>query len=57
MLMASGADEALRMLDRRRIDILISDIGMPEVDGYRADPERFALRAKGDRPQARRPLL
>ncbi len=33
-LMASSADEAMKVLSREPVDILISDIGMPEVDGY-----------------------
>jgi hypothetical protein len=31
---ASGGAEALRMMDTRRADALISDIGMPGMDGY-----------------------
>src|SRR5262249_35516106 len=31
---ASSAQEALRALDERPPDVLISDIGMPGVDGY-----------------------
>ena len=31
---ASGAVEALRLLERQRPDVLISDIGMPDVNGY-----------------------
>lgn len=31
---ASSADEALRQLCGRRPDVIISDIGMPQVDGY-----------------------
>jgi PAS domain S-box-containing protein len=33
-LMAGSADEALKMLESDQVDILVSDIGMPEVDGY-----------------------
>ncbi len=32
--MASSADEALKLLAAEKIDVLISDIGMPDVDGY-----------------------
>ena len=32
--MASSAAEALEKLGKHRIDILVSDIGMPDVDGY-----------------------
>jgi len=31
---ASGAAEALATVERERPDVLVSDIGMPEVDGY-----------------------
>jgi signal transduction histidine kinase len=31
---ASSADEALRLLEARRPDVFLSDIGMPTVDGY-----------------------
>ncbi len=31
---ASGALEALEILARERVDILVSDIGMPDMDGY-----------------------
>jgi CheY-like chemotaxis protein len=33
-LMASSAADALEQLDQHEIHILVSDIGMPEVDGY-----------------------
>ena len=31
---ASSAPEALKMLDSRRPDVLVSDLGMPNEDGY-----------------------
>jgi PAS domain S-box-containing protein len=31
---ATGAKEALRIRDTEHFDVLVSDIGMPEVDGY-----------------------
>ncbi len=31
---ASGADEALGLLNQSRFDVLVSDIGMPNIDGY-----------------------
>jgi PAS domain S-box-containing protein len=31
---AASADEALALFDRVRPDVLVSDIGMPDVDGY-----------------------
>src|SRR5262249_47197629 len=31
---ASGAEEALALLVDTEVDVLIADIGMPEVDGY-----------------------
>jgi CheY-like chemotaxis protein len=30
----ASADEALALLPSRRVDVLLSDIGMPGVDGY-----------------------
>jgi PAS domain S-box-containing protein len=33
-ILASSAAEALEILGRERVDILISDIGMPAMDGY-----------------------
>src|SRR5690606_24343308 len=46
VITASSADEVLALLPRSRADVLISDIGMPGVDGYaliqaiRSLPER-----------------
>lgn len=34
VLPAGSADEALELLRRRGVDVLVSDIGMPDVDGY-----------------------
>ncbi len=34
VLAASSADEALRLVASRRPDVLVSDIGMPDVDGF-----------------------
>jgi signal transduction histidine kinase/CheY-like chemotaxis protein len=31
---ATGAEEGLKLADLRRPDLIISDIGMPEIDGY-----------------------
>jgi CheY-like chemotaxis protein len=31
---AAGAAEALSLLERERFDVLVSDVGMPEQDGY-----------------------
>jgi PAS domain S-box-containing protein len=33
-VMAASAGEALDIIDRQRVDVVVSDIGMPEVDGY-----------------------
>lgn len=50
ILSASGAREALRLIELRRPDLFISDIGMPVVDGFelirrvRAMPERALAR-------------
>ncbi len=46
-LMAGSAAEALEMLDSDRVDILISDIGMPEVDGYQLI-QKIRAREKGE---------
>jgi CheY-like chemotaxis protein len=34
VLLAASADEALRMMKTQTPDILLSDIGMPDTDGY-----------------------
>ena len=34
VLTAATANEALRLIEQRRPHVLVSDIGMPEVDGY-----------------------
>ncbi|HEX8914200.1 MAG TPA: response regulator, partial [Humisphaera sp.] len=34
VLTAGSADEALDVLARRRVGVLVSDVGMPDVDGY-----------------------
>ena len=34
VLTAATADEALRLIERRRPHVLVTDIGMPDVDGY-----------------------
>jgi PAS domain S-box-containing protein len=33
-LMAGSVQEALEILDQSHVDILVSDIGMPDIDGY-----------------------
>jgi PAS domain S-box-containing protein len=33
-LQANSAKQALRLLEKGKLDLIISDIGMPEVDGY-----------------------
>jgi signal transduction histidine kinase/DNA-binding response OmpR family regulator len=45
VLAASSAKEALAMLHSERPDLLVSDIGMPEVDGYELIREVRALPA------------
>jgi CheY-like chemotaxis protein len=35
VLTAASGDEALALIPQARPDVLISDIGMPEMDGYR----------------------
>jgi PAS domain S-box-containing protein len=50
VVVAAGGEEALQILQAQRIDILISDIGMPDFDGYqliqriRADSDSRARR-------------
>jgi CheY-like chemotaxis protein len=34
VITASGANEALEILRTQKMDVLVSDIGMPEMDGY-----------------------
>jgi CheY-like chemotaxis protein len=34
VLTASAAEEALRLVEHERPNVLLSDIGMPDVDGY-----------------------
>ncbi|MFN8392491.1 MAG: CHASE domain-containing protein [Bdellovibrionota bacterium] len=34
VLMAGSSHEALRLLESHRVDLILSDIGMPEEDGY-----------------------
>ena len=33
-LSASGGPEALKLLEKERVDLLLSDIKMPEMDGF-----------------------
>jgi len=33
-VMAKSAAEALQVLARQRVDIIVSDVGMPDMDGY-----------------------
>jgi signal transduction histidine kinase/CheY-like chemotaxis protein len=47
VITASSADEALAALDRRRLDVLLSDIEMPGMDGYNL------MRAVRERPASR----
>ncbi|HEY5950770.1 MAG TPA: response regulator [Kofleriaceae bacterium] len=51
---ASTADEALLLLPRLGIDVLISDIGMPDVDGYALIQ---AIRKLPDRAGGRTPAI
>ena len=47
---AGSAAEALRLLQAERPDVLVSDIGMPEEDGYALIRRVRALEAGGDVP-------
>jgi CheY-like chemotaxis protein len=49
-VMAGSAEEALTVLAARPIDILVSDIGMPDVDGYQLIQR---IRA-GEKPEGRK---
>ena len=49
VITASGAREALPIVEAERLDVLISDIGMPGVDGY-----EFLTRARGVMKQSKR---
>jgi len=46
---ASGGEEALRILETLDADALISDIGMPSLDGYQLMRQIRATEAKGKR--------
>jgi CheY-like chemotaxis protein len=46
-LMAGSAEEAMGVLESSRIDILVSDIGMPDVDGYQLI-QKVRAREKGE---------
>jgi CheY-like chemotaxis protein len=45
--MARSAAEALKALESSAFDVIISDIGMPEVDGYELIRRVRALTAEG----------
>ena len=47
---AASADEALALVEAERPDVLVSDIGMPDVDGY-----ELLRRVRALGPDARRP--
>ncbi len=50
-VVVGSVDEALAVLDREPIDIVVSDIGMPERDGYAlVEALRELERARGRRP-------
>ncbi|WP_292044970.1 response regulator, partial [Massilia sp. UBA6681] len=51
---ATGAADALRMLERHRPDLLISDIGMPLMDGFELIRQ---VRAERDRTLAGVPAI
>lgn len=53
MLTASAA-EALRLLDAEQADVLVSDIGMPDVDGYELIRR---IRASGDSARGAIPAI
>ena len=47
-MIAAGADEALAAFDAQPPDVIVSDIGMPVVDGYEL-LKRIRQRPKGAR--------
>jgi PAS domain S-box-containing protein len=50
-LVAGSVDEALTVLEREPVDVLISDVGMPHRDGYAlVEALRELERARGRRP-------
>jgi PAS domain S-box-containing protein len=50
-VVVGSVDEALAVLDREPIDILVSDVGMPQRDGYAlVEALRELERARGRRP-------
>jgi len=51
---AGSAAEALAALDRARMDVLVSDIGMPDEDGYALIRK---VRARGGRNGPRIPAI
>ena len=48
MLVASGGEEALRLLENRKIDLLFTDIVMPGMDGV-----ELARRARQRQPEVK----
>ncbi len=49
VLLASSAEEGLRMVDREKPDVIISDIGMPDKDGLEMMRELRARAAKNSK--------
>jgi signal transduction histidine kinase len=54
VVQAGSAQEALDVLNRDMVDIVISDIGMPDVDGYELIR---GIRTRGDARQKRVPAI
>jgi len=46
VILASSADEGLEVMRSERVDMIVSDIGMPDVDGY-----EFIRRVRAMRPE------
>jgi CheY-like chemotaxis protein len=53
-MVAASAREAIALFKEKRPDVLVSDIGMPEVDGYRLilEVRRLADNQGGNTPAA-----
>ncbi|MEJ7638343.1 MAG: response regulator, partial [Singulisphaera sp.] len=50
--MASSAAEALELVERFRPDVIVSDVGMPEQDGYDFIRQVRATRSSRELPAA-----
>lgn len=49
VMTAEGAKEALVLFEKQRVDVLVSDIGMPEMDGYELIKQVRAFEQRNER--------